>query len=379
MTVEPRDLAAHLVPEMTEGRLARQWASIDLKLPRGMRSSAPAWRVTGLALTAAALCAWLVWKPAQLPSSGAVIESSDTPVAMQLRDGSSVELAAQTRLRVLRDQPSAVEVELAEGRASFDVTHVDQRSFTVHADAVAVHVIGTKFDVVRVSRPEGTEVTVSVERGIVAVERTDHGDQRRLTMGEKWSVWIPAEPVGELSADAEEPAQSAKPARKLKPTAASRARAERRAHASLRQHAPAEQETERSAEAAPSKIEDARELFSRATVSRRAGLMEDAAQAYAELLRRYPKDSRAAMSAFELGRIRMDALDDAQGAAEAFRDALKLSRRAQFREDALARLAIASDSVGDEDACRKARESYVSEYPSGVHASALAVLCGDRP
>lgn len=378
MTVEPRDLAAHLLPEMTEGRLARQWASIDRKLPRGVRSAPPVWRVAGLTLIAAAACAWLIWRPVQLPASGAVIESSDTPVAMQLRDGSSLELAAQTRVRVLRDQPTAVEVELAEGRASFDVTHVDQRSFTVRADTVAVHVIGTKFDVLRISRPEGTEVTVSVERGIVAVERTDRGDQRRLTVGEKWSVWIPAQPLPGVAADAGEPTQSAAPARKLKPMAAERSRSERRGHASLRQRSAAAAE-ERNADAAPAKAQDARELFSSATVARRAGLMEDAASAYAELLRRYPKDSRAAMSAFELGRIRMDALDDAQGAADAFRDALKLSRKAQFREDALARLAIASDTVGDEEACRKARESYVSEYPSGVHASALASLCGDRP
>jgi TolA-binding protein len=377
VTVEPRDLAAQLMPEITEGRMARQWASIDSKLPRATRSAPPIWRVAALSLTAAGLCVWLWWKPVQLPASGAVVESSDTPVAMQLRDGSSLELAAQTRLRVLRDQPSAVEVELAEGRASFDVTHVDQRSFTVHAGTVAVHVIGTKFDVVKVSRAEGTEVTVSVERGVVAVERADRGDQRRLTVGEKWSVWIPAQPLDArpdtTAADAAERADAAVPAGK-KHTARPEAR---RSHAAAHAH-PAVVREESSTDNAPAVVEDARELFSRAVVARRAGLMDEAAGAYAELLRRYPKDSRAAMSAFELGRIRMDALDDTQGAADAFREALRLSRKAQFREDALARLAIASDSLGDLDDCRRARETYLREYPEGVHASALSALCGDR-
>ena len=377
MTVEPRDLAAHLVPEITEGRLARQWASIDTKLPRGTRSTPPVWRVAALSLTAVALCAFLFWRPKQTPSSGAVVESSDTPVTMQLRDGSSLELAAQTQLRVLRDQPTAVEVELAEGRASFDVTHVEKRSFTVRAATVAVHVIGTKFDVFKVSRPEGTEVTVSVERGIVAVERADRGDQRRLTMGEKWSVWIPAEPIDADAAaeGGDDSAETVKPARKHKPRQVQREN--RRARTTVAHSTPAPEE--RSADLAPAKAEDARELFSRATVARRAGLMDEAAGAYVELLRRFPKDSRAAMSAFELGRIRMDALDDPQGAADALRDALRLARRAQFREDALARLAIASDSIGNLDDCRKARESYLSEYPSGVHAGALTSLCGDRP
>ena len=377
MTVEPRDLVAHLMPEITEGRLARQWASIDTKLPRNARSTAPSWRLGALSLTAVGLCAWLLWRPAPPLSSGAVVESSDTPVAMQLRDGSSLELAAQTRLRVLRDQPSAVEVELAEGRASFDVTHVDKRSFTVRAATVAVHVIGTKFEVFKITRPEGTEVTVAVQRGVVAVERSDHGDQRRLTIGEKWSVWIPAQVAAEDAPLAGETAATAQPTRKLKPSAADRVRAEgRRARPAHPHGVPAHEEP--SLEVA-GPVEDARELFSRATVARRAGLMDEAASSYVELLRRFPKDSRAAMSAFELGRIRMDALDDAQGAAEAFRDALRLSRKAQFREDALARLAIASDSLGDLDDCRKARETYLSEYPTGVHASALVALCGDRP
>lgn len=386
MTVEPRDLVAHLVPEITEGRLARQWASIDSKVPRGARSSPSVgrvWRMTALSLTAAGLCAWLWWRPAQLPGSGAVVESSDTPVAMQLRDGSSVELAAQTRLRVLRDQPTGVEVELAEGRASFDVTHVDQRSFTVRAGSVAVHVIGTKFDVLRVSRPEGTEVSVSVERGVVAVERADRGDQRRLTVGEKWSVWIPAQPTAGAPALTQDRVDAAQPAAaQPKPASGERARREdaggRRGHAASHARAERTVREERAADGAAAKPEDARELFSRALIARRAGMVEEAASAYAELLHRYPRDTRAAMSAFELGRIRMDALDDARGAAEAFRDALRLAHKAQFREDALARLAIASDSLGDLDDCRKARESYLGEYPNGVHVSALSALCGDR-
>jgi ferric-dicitrate binding protein FerR (iron transport regulator) len=111
VTVEPRDLAAHLVPEITEGRLARQWASLESKLPRPQ--TGPGWRSAALAVSALGLAAVLWWMPAQRPESGALVESSDTPVGVQLSDGSSVELAAQTRLRVLRDQPSGVEVELA--------------------------------------------------------------------------------------------------------------------------------------------------------------------------------------------------------------------------------------------------------------------------
>ena len=72
----------------------------------------------------------------------------------------------------------------------------------------------------------------------------------------------------------------------------------------------------------------------------------------------------------------MDALGDPQGAAQAFTQALRSGSFAN-REDALARLAISYDAVDDARACRRARKRYLREYPGGVHAGALAGLCGD--
>lgn len=391
--LEPRALAAHLVPEITEGRIARQWAALESKRPTGASHSPPLWRVASLATVACCLFGFLVWKPAPAPSSGAVLESSDSPTAMQLRDGTSVELAAQTRLRVLVDQPDAVEIELAQGNAHFDVTHVDRRSFTVRAGVVAVRVVGTKFEVIKVARPEGVEIAVSVQRGIVAVERTDRGDVRRLTAGEKWSAWVPAEPADPhkppAAAAEQAPIAAAKPGLVTDRAAATDATDEAPQTITLA-------ETETAAVSAPGKrslarrmrsrattkpaqtpLEPAHVLFAHASVARRAGLMQEAADDYADLLAHYPRDARAAVSAFELGRIRMDALDDARGAAQAFSDALRLSRKAQFREDALARLAIAQDALGDRGACRNTRERYLSEFAAGVHAVSLAALCGD--
>ena len=386
MTVKPRDLAAHLVPEITEGRLARQWASLDSKLPRPQ--TGPGWRSAALAVSALALAAGLWWMPASRPGSGAVVESSDTPVGVQLSDGSSVELAAQTRLRVLRDQPTGVEVELADGRASFDVTHVDEREFTVRASTVAVHVIGTKFEVVRVARPEGTEVQVSVERGIVEVERTDRGDQRRLTVGERWSVWIPAEPHGSQGGQGSEDEEGSSSEDDIeedeidgaRPSLRAAHRRKGRAHASHRPAGRAQSESSRADRIEEDdKDEVVRDMFARANVARRAGMMAEAAKAYADVIARFPNDdSRAAIAAFELGRIRMDALNDPRGAIQAFNRSLRV-RSAASREDALARLAICHNTLRDKNACRKARQRYRTEYPGGVHATALAALCGGEP
>jgi hypothetical protein len=103
--------------------------------------------------------------------------------------------------------------------------------------------------------------------------------------------------------------------------------------------------------------------------------MRDAADAYADLLARHPGDARAGLSAFELGRIRMDALDDHAGAIQALERALAAGSNASFHEDALARIVVASDALGRGDACRKARARYLERYPDGVHANALAARC----
>ena len=378
MTVKPRDLAAHLVPEITEGRLARQWACLEPKLPRS--PTGPGWRSAALGVCALGLATLLWWMPAARPENGAVVESSDTPVGVQLSDGSSVELAAQTRMRVLRDQPTGVEVELADGRASFDVTHVDDRSFVVRASTVAVHVIGTKFEVVRVARAEGTEVQVSVERGIVEVERTDRGDQRRLTVGERWSVWIPAEPHAE-DEETDRAHEDDVENGELDGAQTSRRASHRRKARSHATHRPvarahADSKVERVEDEQIDSDEVVRDMFARANVARRAGMMSEAAKAYADVIARFPKDdSRAAIAAFELGRIRMDALGDPRGAIQAFNRALRV-RSAASREDALARLAICFNTLQDKSACRRARQRYLTEYPGGVHAAALATLCG---
>lgn len=293
---------------------------------------------------------------------------------VQLRDGSSVGLTASSRLSVRRDLPDNVELELSEGSASFDVEHVRGRSFNVYAGLVIVRVVGTQFDVSRIARIDGEELTVSVRRGAVAAERTDLGETRSLIAGETWTTWIP---TGASTAGVElrrgEPPGSTQ-GRQNEPEPQPRALAS--------DHSPVGSPAatcdlsggrpiDRSDLSRP-----AHRLFAQASVARRAGLMRESADCYEELVRVYPRDSRTGLSAFELGRIRMDALDDARGAAQAFTDALRLSPHAGFREDALARLAIAEDALGDRDSCRAVRERYESEFANGVHSASLAALCG---
>jgi transmembrane sensor len=382
-------------PEVTESRVTRQWATIESRLPRRPGGHGPVWyaSVAALPLVAAGLYLFSM-RSTPVPTTGTVIESASTPVTVTLRDGSTLALDAQTRLRLLRDEPQDVDVELANGKTTFDVTHVGGRAFRVHAGLVQVKVLGTRFEVAKSARKEGTHIQVAVTRGVVEVQRQDAtGGVRRLNAGETWSALIPTRSVAQPAAappnstatgardvetkPAPQPAAAPPPVEQLQPDlfapehSPPSTREERRLAREEQRNARA-----RAAAQARERAMGSAELFKRANLARRTGQTHEAADAYVELLRRYPDDSRAGLVAFELGRIRMDALGQPKAAVEAFVLALRTSPRASFREDALARIVFASDQLGEYATCRSARDRYVKDFPNGVHAMALAGRCG---
>jgi transmembrane sensor len=384
-------------PEVTESRVTRQWATIESRLPRrvvGPRG--PVWYATVAALPLVAAGLYLFsMRSTPVPTTGTVIESASTPVTVTLRDGSTLALDAQTRLRLLRDEPQDVDVELANGKTTFDVTHVGGRAFRVHAGLVQVKVLGTRFEVAKNARKEGTHIQVAVTRGVVEVQRQDAtGGVRRLNAGETWSALIPTRSVAQPAA-AVPPSSAATGAREVQPKPAAQPATAPPAVEQLEpdlfapeQSTPSSREDRRlareekrnsrarAAAQARERTLGSAELFKRASLARRTGQTHDAADAYVELLKRYPDDSRAGLVAFELGRIRMDALAQPKAAVEAFVLALRTSPRASFREDALARIVFATDQIGEFETCRVARDRYVKDFPNGVHATSLAARCG---
>jgi transmembrane sensor len=400
---QPR-LSTAVHPEVTESRVTRQWSSIERRLPRRPTAArGPIWYagVAMMPLLAAGLY-WFSARSTPVPTTGTVIESASTPVTVTLRDGSTLALDAQTRLRLLRDEPQDVDVELATGKANFDVTHVSGRAFRVHAGIVQVKVLGTRFEVAKTPRKEGTHIQVAVARGVVEVQRQDGtGGVRRLNAGETWSALIPSRSVAQPPA-AQAPApvtsaataaasvtgaptqarpvvvEPAAPVEQLRPDLFSPERAPPAQETDERQSAREDKRNARARAAALARerATSSATLFKRANLARRTGQTHEAADAYAELLKRFPDDGRAGLVAFELGRIRMDALSQPRAAVEAFGIALRSAPRASFREDALARIVVATDQLNENEACRTARDRYLKDFPSGVHALALASRCG---
>jgi hypothetical protein len=362
----------NLVPPITESRLARQYAAVRARIPSrpprrfSWAASAGGWAV------AAACAAALVFTWFRLGGTrptlvdGTVVESSPArdgaPItSITLADGSRVDLGVASRARLTSTRPKAIRIDLEHGSIDVEATHVEGRTFAVAAGAYEVHVVGTHF---AVERDPGERVTVRVDRGAVDVVATTGGETRRLAAGEQWSA-----PDGDgTHASAAAPTEPA-PVPSLAPspdaTAAVDSPAPRPAGGSP-------------AVAAPRRDETAKELFDEAQRARADGRPDDAARAFDRLRRTFPHDGRAALSAFELGRLRLDSLNDPRGAEEALHDAIALGPRSPFREDAEARRVEALGRMGDASGCASARAAYLARWPNGTYRRAVEVGCGDR-
>jgi len=374
----PARLADHVRLRANEARIERQWSALEQAgLPGPLPAGRSRWRAALALASAGALVASaaFVWmERAREPSLpvGALVESADTKVSVQLEDGSRVELSPRAQLRLLKNAKREVRLELRGGKARFAVAHDRSRPFKVEAGGAEIRVVGTRFELGRSREAGGERLEVAVSEGVVEVRRAGEREVRTLRAGERWSALV-SPPVAPLRKPApSDPAAAAldEPELEAAPGALDPA-------AEVLPEPDAQAEAERSPGLRGSAAREraAARVFERANLARRAGRMRDAADAYAELLARYPRDRRAGLSAFELGRIRMDALSDPRGAIEALERAAAAGDTASFHEDALARMVVAYDAEGRREACRKARERYLGRYSSGVHAHVLAGRC----
>jgi transmembrane sensor len=349
MNHSSRRLAAYVEPDIDERRIDRVWAQVSSHPARTW----PRWRLAALPAfsVAAGVAAALLVVHARTSSQemkGVVVESGPGPV-VTLPDGSRATVHDGARLRWDRVQSDRVEATVERGPVEFDVRHEEARAFVVHAGGVDLVDRGTRFAV----DVEGAGVTVSVSDGRVEVMRAG-AHQATLVGGESWTsgtvgALAPSAIVAPAANASEAPPPSAPP-EVVAPTAPK----------------PASPEPH---------VVTAQELLQTANDARLAGHPKDAAVAFDTLRRRFRGDARAGLAAFELGRLRLDALGDPAGAAEALSDAISLAPGAPFREDADARLVEAFDRMHDTGRCGAARKAYLARYPGGLHAAAVTARC----
>lgn len=354
-----------LTPALSEARLARQYDAVRARVQRAPagRGWVP-WAVAFAATATLVVAVLVLRRPAPSPGlvEGAVLESggSGEDTHLTLADGSRLDLGAHTRARLTSARPSSIRVDVEAGRVEVEATHVEGRRFVVGAGPYEVRVVGTHFVVER--RP-GERVSVRVERGVVEVAGAP-GEARRLAAGEQWSA-----PDESAPASPSAPAASSAASAPVAPSAS--AQASESTAAGILVVPPA------SPSSVPP-VETARGLFDDAQKARAEGRPQDAARAFDKLRRTFRHDRRASLAAFELGRLRLDALGDPQGAEEALRDAIALGPSSPFREDAEARRVEALARLHDTTGCAAARDAYLARWPSGTYRRAVELYCGAR-
>jgi transmembrane sensor len=150
------------------------------KPPRRMRRWQ--WLPAMAAVLVLAVGAALWWGPAPDTVVGYATAIGEQREVI-LDDGTRMRLDTDTEVTTRFGRKARI-IELAHGRAQFEVGHDPARPFMVRAGAGTVRDIGTTFQVAR----HGDRVTVGLIEGAVRVSHGDDGPGRTLAPGERVQV-----------------------------------------------------------------------------------------------------------------------------------------------------------------------------------------------
>jgi transmembrane sensor len=258
----------------------------------------------------------------------------DSPrAAIRLDDGSKVLALGTGQVRLVAQTETEASFRLERGKAWFDVKPSTTRTIVVRIADVRVQVLGTEF----VVEKQGEEVFVWVQRGTATV--SSRGQE--LTLRENERASFPAHNAP-LMTEADLPLVV--PAESMSANKKSRAEA-----------------------SPPIQHRSVVELWSIADSARLNGKLGPAIEALDALVKQYPKDARAALAAFTLGRILLEAKANPRRAAAAFEKARTLSPRAPLVEDALSREIDSLRQAGASALAKQRTELYEQLFPNGRH------------
>jgi TolA-binding protein len=121
----------------------------------------------------------------------------------------------------------------------------------------------------------------------------------------------------------------------------------------------------------PRAAPDAEALMRDADAARRAGHPAAAIPYYRRLLRAFPTDERAPVAAFTLGRVLLTQLDRPDEAADAFATSRRLAPAGALAEDAWAREVEAAARAGETDRARRLARAYLVRHGDEPRATAV--------
>ncbi|MFL9841824.1 FecR domain-containing protein [Sphingomonas sp. ST-64] len=172
--------------------LGPDFAPVDPAPPSPAAFAVPVGRRTAMlgggALLAASAAGVLGWSLAAKPNA---IETAKGDLRrVTLAEGSAITLNTDSRVEP-RIEGEQREAELARGEALFDIAPDPDRPFVVHAGAVAIRVLGTRF---AVRRFDDGGVALTVLEGLVEVSTQGGARLERLAGGERSHI-TPGAPI----------------------------------------------------------------------------------------------------------------------------------------------------------------------------------------
>jgi transmembrane sensor len=266
------------------------------------------------------------------------------PGAITLHEGSTIALdPASAEVRVVDETPTHVSIDVVRGAARYSVVPNPRRSFEVHAGLVTVTVVGTEF----VVEPRAEGAFVQVSRGKV---RVSWGSEEAFVAAGESGTFPPSAGAQASDRDQGQPLGA-----QAQPRQVYRSRVAghdyRGAYAVLSRHPALAGDT----------VED---LLVAADVARLSDHPSEALPYLQRIVREHPKDERAPLAAFTLGRT-LGGLGRTQEAMSMFGKVRTSWPDSPLAEDALLRQAEAASRMGDLASARRFAEQYERQYPSG--------------
>jgi len=340
----------------------------------------PVYRVVPIFATALALAlvvGWFAFRQGP-PEVEQTLVLSNTREPFRFEDGSTIALGPQGRGRLVVES-AVVRFELQTGRASFDVTPGQRRTWLITAGKNEVKVVGTRFSV---SYSPSQAFEVEVERGVVSVrvpERSasvelragDHlrGSPGRMEVAHGTTDGPSATSEARVAEEGERPGLEALPAasaprldRPSEPTVDAewqrlyRSGKYAESLARLRTNGIADRLNEL----------PARTLAEVADAARLGGDPDLAVRALNALMRRFPRSPEARDVKFLLGRVHA-LRGDSAAAISAFEAYLGPGGSRQYEIEAVGRLMELYSARGNDDRARAMARRYLESAPDGPY------------
>jgi transmembrane sensor len=357
--VELRGLKA----EWNDSRTEQLYARVETRIGRRRQALRAALASAALVCLIGVVVAFR-WNRAapDAPATAGAAAGLSLPGAIRLREGSEVKVDPRTsELKVLEESPTRVQLSLVRGSARSSVVPNPDRTFEVRAGAVTVRVVGTEFAVER--RGEGA--WVQVFHGKVRVSWGAADEHVFLGAGES-GIFPRAHSVNPVEGAAlgdatAEPATSESGAAQ---TPAERARETTdvyRKHVARRDYRGAYALLAKNPTLAGDTVKD---LLIAADVARLSAHPAEAVPYLQRIVRDHPRDERAPMAAFTLGRT-LSGLGRTREAMDMFGKVRSAWPSSALGEDALLRQAEAAAKLGDLAAAARLAELYDRDYPKG--------------